>query len=166
MSSELNLTPSETQVITNISRSFARRMRWNPQWEINDIFQELCLYWLKLKQSGWQKPQENDWKGAMGRCLLCHLKDIQKRECSRRAKTGGPLSSFEALLDAGFDIPAPDKPPFPFDLPELSNSPDRLICDLLIQGESKKAISQKLGKSRPYIYRRLQHVRHLCEEKV
>ena len=164
MSQQTTLIPDETTVIINVSRSFARRMRWNPQWEFEDVFQELCLYWLQTKQSGWQKPSEDDWKGAMGRCLLCHLKNIQKRECSRHAKTKGPLASLEALMEEGFDIPAPSKPILPFDLPEALHSPDRLICDLLIQGKSKKAIAQKLGKSRPFIHKRLRYVRRLAEE--
>ncbi len=165
MPQEATLGLDETQVIANVSRSFARSMRWNHRWEPQDICQELCLFWLKRKASGWKKPP-GEWKGAMGRCLLCHLKDIQKHECLENDRTNGSLSSIEALIEEGFDIPAPNKGPFPFDLPSLLNAQERLICELLTQGQSKKAIAKRLGKSRPFVYRRIRYVRHLAEEKV
>ncbi len=163
MSQETTLTSDETTVITSISRSFARRMSWNPEWEFEDVFQELCLYWLKRKKSGWKKPHEDDWKGAMGRCLLCHLKDIQRRECVRKLKTNGPLSSLEALMEEGFDIPILERPSFLFDFEELLNAKERLIYDLLIQGKSKKEVAQKIGKSRVFVHQRLKVVRRLAE---
>ncbi len=43
MPQEAALSSDETQVITNVSRSFAKRMHWSPQWEPEDIHQELCL---------------------------------------------------------------------------------------------------------------------------
>ncbi len=163
MPQRITFTPDETQVIANVSRRFARQMHWNHCWELEDIYQELCLFWLKKKQSGWEKPQ-GEWKGAMGRCLLCCLKDLQKRECLENKRTNGSLSSLNVLMEEGFDIPAPEKLPSLFDLPTLLDTQERLICDLLTQGQSKKAIAKRLGKSRPFIHRRIRHVRRLAEE--
>ncbi len=163
MLQESILVPDETAVITNVSRSFARQMRWNYRWELEDIYQELCLFWLKKKRSGWQKPQ-GEWKGAMGRCLVCYLKDLQKRECLENARTNGFLASLDALIEDGFDVPAPDKGFFPFDFLASLNTPESLICNLLTQGQSKSAIAQRLGKSRSFVHRRIRYVRHLAEE--
>lgn len=165
MPQELALTTDETQVITNISRSFAIRMRWNIRWEYQDIYQELCLFWLKRKISGWKKPH-GDWKGAMGYCLLCHLKDIQRGECSKAAKTRGSLLSLDLLIEDGFDIPIPQKTPFFFDFQSRLGRYERRILELLSQGQSKKTIAQRLGKSRAFVHKKLCYVRHLAEEKV
>jgi len=140
-------------------------MSWSTKWEYEDVYQELCLFWLKKKQSGWMKP-EDGWQGAMGWCLLCHLKNLQKKECLENKRRSGFLSSLDALINEGFDIEALDKTPISFDPPVPLNTPDRMICDLLTQGQSKKAIAQKLKVSRFFVHRRVRYVRHLAEEKV
>ncbi len=165
MSQEATLSPDETQVITNISQSFARRMHWNSRWELDDIYQELCLYWLKRKHSGWKKPA-HEWMGAMGRCLAFHLKDIQRRECLSLTRTNGSLASLELLKDGGFDLPAPITKPIFFDLSKQTDSHECHILNLLAEGLSKKVIAQRLGKSRTFVHQKIRSVRHLAEENL
>ena len=163
MRTETTITPEEIEIIHNIAGRFARTMRWNPRWEFEDIRQELSLFWLTRKQSGWKKPQE--WKGAMGRCLKLHLKDLQRRECAEHSKTNGSLASLDGLMVQGFDIPTETKPAtLPLDFLNLLNSRERLICEFLIKGMSKKAIAARIGKSRPFVHQRLKYVRHLAEQ--
>lgn len=162
MFQETTLISDEISVINNVSQRFARQMRWNPRWEFDDLYQELCLFWLKKKRSGWNKPKE--WKGAMGRCLACHLKDVQRRECAQVLKTNGPLSSLDRLIGEGFDIQGTDRTPVNFDFQGTLSDPENLICNFLLEGKSKKAIAQRLGKSRSFVHERLKHVRHLAEQ--
>jgi len=162
MRTETTITPEETEIIHNIAGRFARTMRWNPRWELEDLRQELSLYWLTRKQSGWERPQE--WKGAMGRCLTDHLRNIQKKECAESIKTNGQITSLNVLMEEVFDIPVEDKPDLNLDFLDVLNSRERSICELLLNGKSKKAIAQRIGKSRPFVHQRLKFVRHLAEQ--
>lgn len=162
MESETGLSTEELEVINGVAGKFYGRMKWDSRWEFEDVRQELALFWLKRKQDSWQKPEA--WKGAMGHCLILRLKDLQKKSCSIHRRTNGQIESFDHLVEQGFDLPATAQEASLADFLNLLNPEERRICELLLEGQTKKEVAHSLARSRPFIDQRLQHVRHLAEE--
>lgn len=162
MESETGLSAEELEVICNVAGKFYGGVKWDPRWEFEDLRQELALFWLKRKQNSWQKPEA--WKGAMGHCLILHLKDLQKQSCSSHRRSNGWIESLDHLIDHGFDRPAVSRETFLADFLDLLNPEERRICELLLEGQTKKEVAHSLDRSRPFIDQRLQHVRRLAEE--
>lgn len=162
MELETGLSQEELEIINGVAGKFYGRMKWSHCWEFEDVRQELILFWLKRKQDGWQKPES--WKGAMGHCLVLHLKDLQKKSCATHRRTNGPIESLDHLTEQGFDLSATPQEVSLADFLNLLNHEERRICELLLDGQTKKEIAHSLARSRPFIDQRLQHVRRLAEE--
>ncbi len=159
---ETEITREEYEIVDKVAGGFMRRMRWNHRWEEDDVRQELLVYWLKKKQSGWSKPGE--WKGAMGRCLQTYLINLQKKECTQKRQMEGQMISLDQLIEEGREFPDRKPASSSLDFLALLNKQERVICALLVEGKTKTEIAQFLKRSRWYVAQRIQHVRQVLEK--
>lgn len=86
MSTDDVITPEEYEIVNNVVAGFMRKARRNPRWEVDDIRQELLIFWIKKKRSGWHKPLDFlDLLDRQGR-EICELlmKGYSKKEIARR----------------------------------------------------------------------------------
>ena len=164
MKSQTEITPEEYEVIDNVVGNFMSKMRWDHRWEQDDVRQELLIFWFKQKQSGWSKPKE--WKGVMGRCLQSHLVNLQEKTYAKKRYPGETVLSLDKLIEEGCDFPDKRLKPICLDFLELLNQEERQLCELIMEGKTKKEIALLLGHSRSSIDRRLRDVREVADEKV
>jgi len=157
MSADSVITLEEYEVVNNVAAGFIQRMKRDPRWETDDVRQELLVFWLKKKQSGWQKPRE--WKGAMGRCLQLHLISLSKKESAKKRHAPGAVLPLAQLIEEGREFPDPKPAPIPLDFLDLVSRQEREICQLLMQGYSKAEIATRLNLSLATLHRRIRNVR-------
>lgn len=163
MNQQINLTDEEITIINRVSGKFIKRMKWNPHWDLEDIRQDLIVFWLTKKQSGWNRP--NEWQGAMGRCLILHLIDLQKKECADKRQALSNTTSLNQLMDKGFDIPDESEQSVCLsDFLNMLSSREKNICHLFLRGKNKSQVASSIKRSRPYLNQRLKYVRHLAEQ--
>ena len=163
MNHQSNLTDEEIAIINRVSGKFLKRMQWNHHWDSEDMRQDLIVFWLTKKQSGWKKPVE--WQGAMGRCLILHLIDLQKKECADKRQSLGNMTSLNQLMEKGFDIPDESEQASSFsDFLNMLASREKTICNLFLRGQNKSQVASSIKRSRPYLNQRLKYVRHLAEQ--
>ncbi len=159
---ETEITPEEYAIVDKVAGAFMRRMRWNHRWEEDDVRQELLVYWLKKKQNGWSKPKE--WKGATGRCLESHLAGLQRKMCAKKRQPDGEIVSLDQRIEEGYEFPDCKPAPVPLDFLNLLSRQDRLICDLLHQGNTKREIASILKCSVSRVHKRIRSVREVLEK--
>jgi hypothetical protein len=136
------LLPAEIRLISVLSRRFARR-NWNT-WEPQDIYQELCRFWLKRKRPKSKKLSAR-WKRAMGRCLRRHLEDVQRQSCGD--SNGHGIATFvDRIADN-----------------ESQDIHEGLVLQMLSQGRSKQATAQILGKSQIFFHEKIWPASHFVE---
>ncbi len=163
MNHQSNLTNEEITIINRVSGKFLKRVKWNHHWELEDMRQDLIVFWLTKKQSGWKRPTE--WQGAMGICLILHLIDLQKKECADKRQSLGSMTSLNQLIEKGFDIPDESEQSASLsDFLNMLNSRERNICHLFLGGKNKSQVASSIKRSRPYLNQRLKYVRHLAEQ--
>ena len=110
MDETTTIAQEEQEVVDNIVRSFMRKMQWDHRWVEEDVRQDLFIFWLKKKRNGWSKPKE--WKGAMGYCLLAHLKDLQAKVYAKKRYPGKPILSLDKMIEDGWEFSNGGDPPF------------------------------------------------------
>ncbi len=162
MKDQITISQEEFEIVDRVAEKVMRKMRWNWRWEVEDVRQDLFVFWMETKQKGWTRPE--NWQSAMGRCLNLHLKDLQKRECAQKRKNVSEIVSLDQMLAEGHDFPEKRKSALSFDFLEMLNGDERHICELLIEGKTKGEIYLLLKRSKTFINKRLDHVRHLAEE--
>jgi DNA-directed RNA polymerase specialized sigma24 family protein len=162
MPTDRSITREEYEVVNNVAAGFMRRVHSDPRWEKDDITQELLVFWIKKKQSGW--PQFRRWKGLMGQCLLMHLISLWRKEISVKRQSEGPVLSLDELIEKGREFPDQRPTPIPLDFLALLDQQEREICELLIQGYTRSEIGSRINLSRQGIHRRIVRIRKLCEQ--